>query len=186
MSQICGMLKNPAIYVEVGIAGQIDRPFLAQFNHSLTEISHVALRGAPLEMTGGTKGGAQRARTLKTLVWRGGSPVTATPIYHLPLEENTCDFKLIYFLIISYVTDKAVYCCWVSVYLLINYDILFVYYICILYLYILFLHLAVRQGFAEPRLGITVLQFRMNFGSCRWCDRVLELQRHLKSSALPL
>jgi hypothetical protein len=29
MSQICGMLKNPAIYTEVGIAGQIDQPFLA-------------------------------------------------------------------------------------------------------------------------------------------------------------
>jgi hypothetical protein len=29
-----------------------------------------------------TKGGAQRARTVK--VRRGGSPVTATPIYHLP------------------------------------------------------------------------------------------------------
>jgi hypothetical protein len=35
------MLKNPAIYVEVGIAGQIDRPFLAQFHPSLTEVSHV-------------------------------------------------------------------------------------------------------------------------------------------------
>jgi hypothetical protein len=41
MSQICGMLKNPAIYVEVGIAGQIDRPFLAQFRPSVTEVSHV-------------------------------------------------------------------------------------------------------------------------------------------------
>jgi hypothetical protein len=30
MSQICGMLKNPVIYVEVGITGQIDRPFLAR------------------------------------------------------------------------------------------------------------------------------------------------------------
>jgi hypothetical protein len=29
MSQICGMLKNPVIYEEVGITGQIDRPFLA-------------------------------------------------------------------------------------------------------------------------------------------------------------
>jgi hypothetical protein len=28
MSQICGLLKNPVIYVEVGITGQIDRPFL--------------------------------------------------------------------------------------------------------------------------------------------------------------
>jgi hypothetical protein len=31
-----------AIYVEVGIAGQIDRPFLAKFRPSLTEFSHVA------------------------------------------------------------------------------------------------------------------------------------------------
>jgi hypothetical protein len=33
MSQICCMSKNPAIYVEVGIAGHIDRPFLA--HHSV-------------------------------------------------------------------------------------------------------------------------------------------------------
>jgi hypothetical protein len=69
--------------VEVGIAGQIDRLFLAQFRPSLTQVSHVAWRGAPLEMTGETKGGAQRARTLKAYVRRGGSPETATPIYHL-------------------------------------------------------------------------------------------------------
>jgi hypothetical protein len=42
MSQICGMQKNPAIYVEVGIADQIDGLFLAQFLPSLTEASHVA------------------------------------------------------------------------------------------------------------------------------------------------
>jgi hypothetical protein len=42
MSQICGMLKNPVIYVEVGIAGKIDRLFLAQFRHSLTEVYDVA------------------------------------------------------------------------------------------------------------------------------------------------
>jgi hypothetical protein len=29
MSQICGMKKNPAMYVEVGITDQTDRPFLA-------------------------------------------------------------------------------------------------------------------------------------------------------------
>jgi hypothetical protein len=51
--------------MEVGIAGQTDRPLLAQFRPLLTEVSHVAWHGAPLEMTGGTKGGAQRARTLK-------------------------------------------------------------------------------------------------------------------------
>jgi hypothetical protein len=65
MSQICDMQKNPAIYVEVGIAGQIDRPFLAQFRPSLAEVCNVAWREAPLKMTGGTKGGAQRDRTLK-------------------------------------------------------------------------------------------------------------------------
>jgi hypothetical protein len=42
MSQICGMLKSPAIYMEVEIAGQIDRQFLAQFRPSLIEVSHVA------------------------------------------------------------------------------------------------------------------------------------------------
>jgi hypothetical protein len=42
MSQICGMLKIPAIYVEVGIARQINWPFLAQFRPSLTEFPHVA------------------------------------------------------------------------------------------------------------------------------------------------
>jgi hypothetical protein len=56
--------KTPAIYVEVGIAGKIDRPFLAQFRPSLTEVSHVARSGAPLEITGGTKGGAQRTSSL--------------------------------------------------------------------------------------------------------------------------
>jgi hypothetical protein len=64
MLQICGMQNNPAIYVEVWIAGQIDQPFLAQFYPSLTEVSHVVWRGAPVEMTGGTKGGTQTAHTL--------------------------------------------------------------------------------------------------------------------------
>jgi hypothetical protein len=40
-------------------------PFLAQFLPLLTEVSYVAWRGAPREMPGGTKGGAQRACTLK-------------------------------------------------------------------------------------------------------------------------
>jgi hypothetical protein len=34
--------KIPVIYVEVGIAGKIDRPVLARFRPSLTDISHVA------------------------------------------------------------------------------------------------------------------------------------------------
>jgi hypothetical protein len=45
----------------------------------------------------------------------------------VPLMENTYFFKLIYFLIISYVRDKLVYCCWVSIYALINDVILFIY-----------------------------------------------------------
>jgi hypothetical protein len=48
-----------------GITGKICRPFLARFLPSLTEASHVAWRGAPLEMTEGTKGGAQRAHSLR-------------------------------------------------------------------------------------------------------------------------
>jgi hypothetical protein len=60
MSQICGMLKTSEYYVEVGFSGEIYRPFLACFLSSLPESSHVAWRGAPLELTGGTKGGAQR------------------------------------------------------------------------------------------------------------------------------
>jgi hypothetical protein len=59
--RIAACKKTPAIYVEVGIAGKIGRPFLAQFHPSLTEVSHFAWRGAPLDITGGTKGGAQRA-----------------------------------------------------------------------------------------------------------------------------
>jgi hypothetical protein len=42
MSQICGILKIPVIYTEVGIAGKIYRPSLARFRPSLTEVSHVA------------------------------------------------------------------------------------------------------------------------------------------------
>ena len=38
----------------------------------------------------------------------------------VPLEENIYFFKLIYFLIISYLRDITVYCCSVSVYSLIN------------------------------------------------------------------
>jgi hypothetical protein len=58
-------VKDPWIYMEVGVTCKICRPFLARFIRSLTGASHVALRGAPLEMTEGTKGGAQRARSLR-------------------------------------------------------------------------------------------------------------------------
>jgi len=61
MSQICGMLKTPGNYVEVGFSGEICRPFLAHFCFLLPEGSHVVWCGAPLGLMGGTKGGAQRA-----------------------------------------------------------------------------------------------------------------------------
>ena len=47
--------------------------------------------------------------------WPRSSYLTA------PLEENIYFFKLIYFLIISYLRDITVYCCWVSICSLINY-----------------------------------------------------------------
>jgi hypothetical protein len=40
------------------LRGQIDRSFLAHVRPPRTEVCHVAWRGAPLEMTRGTKGGA--------------------------------------------------------------------------------------------------------------------------------
>jgi hypothetical protein len=72
--------KTPGIYVEVGIAGKIYRPFLAQFRPSLREVSHVAWRGAPLEMVDGTKGGAQRASSLRSRCVGEVDPETATHI----------------------------------------------------------------------------------------------------------
>jgi hypothetical protein len=64
MSQICGMLKTPVNYVEVGFPGQICQPFLAHFRSSLPGASHVASREALLGSTGWTKGGAQRCTKL--------------------------------------------------------------------------------------------------------------------------
>jgi hypothetical protein len=96
--------KIPAIYVEVGIAGKIDRPILAQLHPSLTEVSHVVWRGAPLGMTGGTKGGAQRASSLRPTCVGDVDPETVTHIYlmllgtsfyHLPkniLESNLLEY----------------------------------------------------------------------------------------------
>jgi hypothetical protein len=61
-------------------ADKIDRPFLSQFRSSLTELSHVAWRAAPLEMTDGTKGGAQRARSLWPRCFGDVDSETATHI----------------------------------------------------------------------------------------------------------
>jgi hypothetical protein len=56
MSQLCGMLKNPVIYVEVGLSGKIlhaiSRPY---FFPSITQVSQALWRGAPLKMNGGSK-----------------------------------------------------------------------------------------------------------------------------------
>jgi hypothetical protein len=73
--------KTPTIYVEVRIAGKIDRPFLAQFHPSLTEVSRVAWSAVPLEMMGGTKGGAQRASSLRPRCVGEVDPETTTHIY---------------------------------------------------------------------------------------------------------
>jgi hypothetical protein len=63
--EICVTLKNPVIYVEVSITGQINWPFLTRKPHlSLTEVSDVACCGAPLEMMGGIKIVAQGASSL--------------------------------------------------------------------------------------------------------------------------
>jgi hypothetical protein len=66
--------------VKVRVAGRIDRPFLAQFRPSLTEVSHVVWRGALLEMTDGTNGGAQRAHSLRPRCVREVDPETTTHI----------------------------------------------------------------------------------------------------------
>jgi hypothetical protein len=54
-------------------------------------------------------------------------PLTSLFISHGTPWGKHIFFKLIYFLIISYVTDKVVYCCWVSICGLINDVILFIY-----------------------------------------------------------
>jgi hypothetical protein len=53
--------------------------------------------------------------------------------------------KILLSSVISHVRDKVVYCCWVSIYALINYVILFIYF--------LFLHLAVPLGSVRGTLG---------------------------------
>ena len=51
---------------------------------------------------------------------RHGTLDLALHISRYPLRKTSIVFKLIYFLIISYLRDITVYCCWVSVYSLIN------------------------------------------------------------------
>jgi hypothetical protein len=64
MSQICGMLKNPVIYVEVGITGQIDRPFLARIPSLTDRGLSCRLAWSTSVNDGETKGEAQRACSL--------------------------------------------------------------------------------------------------------------------------
>jgi hypothetical protein len=80
--------KTHAIYVEVRIAGKIDWPFIAQFRFSLTEVSHVTWCGAPLEMMGGTKGGAQRTSSLRPRCVGEVDPETMTHIYLSKIEPG--------------------------------------------------------------------------------------------------
>jgi hypothetical protein len=54
-------------------------------------------------------------------------PLTSLFVSHGTPWGKHLFFNLMYFLIISYVRDKVVYCCWVSIYSLINYVILFIY-----------------------------------------------------------
>jgi hypothetical protein len=69
--------------------GKIDRPFIAQFRPLLTEVSHVAWHGAPLEMMDGTKGSAQRASSLRPRYFGEVDPETATHIYLVSSEKST-------------------------------------------------------------------------------------------------
>jgi hypothetical protein len=62
-------------------AGKIDRPFLAQFHPSLTEVSHVAWHGAPLEMMEGTNCSAQRPSSLRPRCFGEVDPEIVTHIY---------------------------------------------------------------------------------------------------------
>jgi hypothetical protein len=55
-------------------------------------------------------------------------PLTSLFISHGTPWGKHLFFKLIYFIIISYVRDEVVYCCWIYIYALINDVILFIYY----------------------------------------------------------
>jgi hypothetical protein len=59
LSQICGTIKNPCDYMEVGSQGKICRPFLA-WTPSLPKVTTLDQHGAPLELTGETKGTVHR------------------------------------------------------------------------------------------------------------------------------
>jgi hypothetical protein len=80
--------------VEVGVAGKIYHPFLARFQPSLTMVSHVALCGVPLEVRDGTKGGAQRARSLRPRCVRV-DPESANHIYLIQTGLEAAHINLV-------------------------------------------------------------------------------------------
>jgi hypothetical protein len=139
--------KTPEIYVEVGIAGKIDRPFLAQFLLSLKEVSHVAWRGAPLEMTGGTKGGAQRASSLRPRCVGEVDPETATRIY-LSIYLSSIYLLSIYLLSISLLSIYLL-----SIYLL-SIFYLSIYHLSIFYLSIFYLSIYLSTQLESQRCSL--------------------------------
>jgi hypothetical protein len=68
MSQLCGMLKNPAITWKSDCLAKFDRSFLAHNS------SHAVWRGAPLEMNGVIKRGVRVQTASKAEVRQAGVP----------------------------------------------------------------------------------------------------------------
>jgi hypothetical protein len=79
MLQICGMRFTWKSESQAKLIGH----FSPYFRPSLTEVSHVAWHGVPLKMTDGTKWRCTKGPSLTAKVLSGGSPETATAIYHL-------------------------------------------------------------------------------------------------------
>jgi hypothetical protein len=79
--------------------------FSPYFRPSLTEVSHVAWHGVPLEMTDGTNWRCTKGPYLRSRCIRGGIPKTATSVYHLPPDAAShswiWDLSKIYDLLIS-------------------------------------------------------------------------------------
>jgi hypothetical protein len=70
--------------------------FSPYFRPSLTEVSHVAWHGVPVEMTDGTNWRCTKGPYLRSRCIRGGIPETATSIYHLPSTtiKRACHLSL--------------------------------------------------------------------------------------------
>jgi hypothetical protein len=102
MSQLCGMLKNPAITWKSDCQATFDRPFLAHNSFfSLIEVSHAVRYGPPLEINGGTKIGVREQTASKAEVRLAGSPPApqiekVVPPYlpiQYPRPEKNCKIK---------------------------------------------------------------------------------------------